>query len=84
MGGGKGGFPRLHSPGKCCVSGAAMNPSPKARAVLVVGVGSGWSRLSRVSEISLGRALEQRAPSSGVAKSRSKYWVKDKLGVKQG
>lgn len=71
----RGASPRSQSPGKCCVSGAAMNPSPKARVVLVVGVGIGWSRLSRVSEISPGRALEQRAPSSGVAKSRPKYWV---------
>lgn len=57
-----------------CVRGGD-EPKPQGQGSWLMGVGSGWSRLSRVTEISPGRALEQRPSSSGAAKSRSKYWM---------
>lgn len=48
------------SPGKCCVSGAAMNQAQ--------GRGSGWSRLRRVSEISPG-VLYNKGPDRQVPPS---------------
>lgn len=48
-----------------CVQ-AGDEPKPQGHGGWLVGVGSGWSRLSRVSEISPGHTLEQKEPDRQV------------------